>query len=234
MILYALSYHNFLGNSIAFGPLISALGTVGRRIGIESVDGDILTGMMRKEKIREFDYYVLLFFVLAFIGWLWEVLLYLWTEHAFINRGVYRGPYLPIYGVGGLILCLLLRRFYKKPVLIFFLSMLICSCLEYATSWFLEWLWGIRWWDYSGHFMNLNGRVCLLGAIIFGLGGTALVCVLLPLYERLYEKFPKKWRMMLCLILLLLFIADATYCAVRPNTGQGISQGEGSSGTRKY
>ena len=62
---------------------------------------------MRKKRLpHEFEYYVLLFFLLAFAGWLWEVILYVFTEHAFINRGVYRGPYLPIYGVGGLLLCL--------------------------------------------------------------------------------------------------------------------------------
>ena len=77
--------------------------------------------MTRKKTTHEFDYYVLLFFGLAFIGWLWEVGLYLATEHAFINRGVYRGPYLPIYGAGGLALCLLLRPLRRKPVRVFLL-----------------------------------------------------------------------------------------------------------------
>ena len=131
--------------------------------------------MTRKKTTHEFDYYVLLFFGLAFIGWLWEVGLYLATEHAFINRGVYRGPYLPIYGAGGLALCLLLRPLRRKPVRVFLLSMALCSGLEYFTSWFLERLWGIRWWDYSGHAWNLNGRICLLGAVVFGLGGTGLI-----------------------------------------------------------
>ncbi len=183
-----------------------------------------MMGNMTKKKMPyEFDYYVLLFFGLAFIGWLWEVLLYLCTEHAFINRGVYRGPYLPIYGAGGLALCFLLRGFRKKPVRVFFLSMALCSGLEYFTSWFLEQLWGIRWWDYSGHALNLNGRICLLGAVIFGLGGTALVCLLLPLYGKLYGRISRKWRHTLCLLFLLVFIADVTYCAVRPNMGEGIS-----------
>lgn len=182
--------------------------------------------MARKKTTHEFDYYVLLFFGLAFIGWLWEVGLYLATEHAFINRGVYRGPYLPIYGAGGLALCLLLRPLRRKPVRVFLLSMALCSGLEYFTSWFLERLWGIRWWDYSGHAWNLNGRICLLGAVVFGLGGTGLVCLLQPLYERLYQRIAKKWRIVLCLILLAMFIADATYCAVRPNTGRGISMAE--------
>lgn len=179
---------------------------------------------MKENRIsRKFDYYVLLFFVMAFLGWGWEVLLYLCTEHAFINRGVYRGPYLPVYGVGGLLLCFLFRKMRKKPLLVFLLSAAVCSLLEYFTSWFLEILWGIRWWDYSSHFLNLNGRICLTGAVVFGLGGTVLVCLLLPLYEKVYGKIPPKWRIGVCLLLLLLFIADATYCAVRPNTGWGIS-----------
>ncbi len=181
---------------------------------------------MKENRVsREFDYYALLFFVMAFIGWVWEVLLYLCTEHAFINRGVYRGPYLPIYGVGGLLLCFLLRRLRERPLWVFLLSAAVCSVLEYFTSWFLEALWGIRWWDYSGHVLNLNGRICLAGAVIFGLGGTALVCLLLPLYEKLYRRIPRKWRVAACLLLLFLFIADATYCAVRPNVGRGISYG---------
>lgn len=180
---------------------------------------------MRKEKLKhEFDYYVLLFFVLAFLGWLWEVVLFLFTEHAFINRGVYRGPYLPVYGVGGLLLSFFLDSFRKKPFRVFGISLCVCSVLEYLTSFFLERRWGIRWWDYSGHFLNINGRICLLGAVIFGLGGTALICLFLPFYEKLYRKVPKKWRNGICLLLLLVFVADAAYCAMRPNMGYGISE----------
>ena len=172
-----------------------------------------------------FGYYALLFFLLAFIGWLWEVALFWVTDHALINRGVYRGPYLPIYGVGGLLLCLLLQQWRKKPVLVFGLSMLLCSVLEYFTSYILEKRWGIRWWDYSGHFLNLQGRICLAGAVIFGLGGTLLVCLLLPYYEKWYERIPRGWRLGVTLSLLLIFVLDATYSAVRPNTGEGISEG---------
>lgn len=173
--------------------------------------------------IRAFDYYVLLFFSLAFAGWLWEVLLYFITDHAFINRGVYRGPYLPIYGAGGLLLCFFFRSLKKRPFLVFILSAITCSVLEYLTSYFLELRWNTKWWDYSRHFLNINGRICLLGAVTFGLGGTALVCFLLPMYEKLHSKISRKWRLILCLLLLSLFIADATYCAVKPNTGKGIS-----------
>lgn len=70
--------------------------------------------MKKKLSSDRFYFYVLLFFIVAFAGWLWEVLLFFFTEHAFINRGVYEGPYLPIYGVGGLLLCMLLYRIRKS------------------------------------------------------------------------------------------------------------------------
>lgn len=182
---------------------------------------------MNKKNKHSFDFYCLLFFALSFAGWLWEVLLHLFTSHAFINRGVYKGPYLPIYGVGGLLLSFLLKRFRKRPWLVFLLSLVICSVLEYFTSWFLEKKWGIRWWDYSEHFMNLDGRICLTGALVFGAGGTALVCYFVPLYEKWVEKLPLKLRLTICVLSLVIFAADAAHAEIRPNVGEGItSEGE--------
>lgn len=172
---------------------------------------------------RTFDFYVLLFFLISFAGWLWEVGLYRVTEHAWINRGVYYGPYLPIYGAGGLLLWFILHRLHRKPFRTFLLSAFICSILEYVTSVFLEWKWGVRWWDYEGHFLNLNGRICLVGAICFGLGGMALNCYFLPLYMKLYHRLSRKWRFILCGIFLTIFVLDVTWCAVRPNSGYGIT-----------
>lgn len=183
----------------------------------------MLWDMKKKIMSHEFDYYVLLFFSIAFSGWLWEVMLYFFTEHAFINRGVYRGPYLPIYGVGGLLLCLFFGSMKKKPVRVFLLSTVLCSVLEYLTSYFLEMRFGVKWWDYGGHFLNISGRICLLGAVTFGLGGAVLVCLYLPLYERIYRRISGRWRTLLCLLFLAAFVVDGAYCAMRPNAGVGIT-----------
>lgn len=59
------------------------------------------------------DNYII-FFVYAFIGWIYEVSWYLIVRHKFVNRGVLLGPYLPIYGFGILILLLILKRFMSK------------------------------------------------------------------------------------------------------------------------
>ena len=84
---------------------------------------------MKNITIHYFDYYVLLFFCLSFIGWLWEVILYLFTSGSFVNRGVYYGPYLPIYGIGGIFLMVLLHAKRKQPVRVFILSTVICTIL---------------------------------------------------------------------------------------------------------
>ena len=176
-----------------------------------------------KEVAKKLDFYVLLFFLLAFAGWLWEVGIFVVTRQSLVNRGVYYGPYLPIYGVGGLLLWCLLKKLNRRPFVTFLLSAAICSALEYGASLFLEWKWGMRWWDYSGYFMNLNGRICLLSAVCFGLGGMLLNCWLLPFFKKIYYRISPGWRLALCGILLAVFILDMTYCAVSPHTGRNIA-----------
>ena len=173
--------------------------------------------------VRPFDYYALLFFATASAGWLWEVLLYLITTHTFVNRGVYQGPYLPIYGIGSILLFLLLHRMRKKPLRVFILSAVLCTLLEYSAGVWLAWKWNIRWWNYSGHLLNLNGYVCLASAVCFGFGGVFLICLFQPVFNRFYHRMTIGLRTILCLLFILLFTIDAAYSVILPNTGKHIS-----------
>ncbi len=176
-----------------------------------------------QKTVRPFDYYALLFFAAAFAGWLWEVLLYLVTAHTFVNRGVYRGPYLPIYGAGCVLLILLLRRLRRHPAAVFVLSCIFCTALEYFSGVWLLWKWGVRWWDYSRHPYNVDGHICLTGAVGFGLGGVLLICVLQPVFNRYYHRMTIAVRVTLCIVFTLIFIADAAYSAMLPHTGEHVN-----------
>ena len=110
---------------------------------------------------------VVVFFSFCLIGWLWEVSLHLITYGEFINRGMLHGPWLPIYGSGVVMIAVLLYRFRKKPVLEALLVVLLCGFVEYMTSYLMELSRGMRWWDYSGYFLNLNGRICGEGLAVF-------------------------------------------------------------------
>lgn len=166
---------------------------------------------------------VLFFFIFSVIGWCWEVLLYLIKDGAFIKRGTLMGPWLPIYGTGGVMILVFLRRLAKHPALLFVCTMALCSVLEYTTSWFIETTKGLRYWDYSGFFMNLNGRICLEGALTFAIGGFIFVYIASPFLDNLLAKIQKKQKIAAAAILLVLFSIDVVYSHFHPNEGRGIT-----------
>lgn len=186
-----------------------------------------------KEKIinQNIDYsrwykitdYILFFFSFALIGWIWEVCLALVQTGKLVNRGVLLGPWLPIYGTGGVLILLTLRKVFNKPVFTFVLTTILCTVVEYFTSWYLELTKGVRWWDYSGYFLNINGRVCLEGAVVFGIGGCAVIYLLAPKLSKLFSKVSNKILVPLCIALLSLFIVDVVHSHYHPNIGEGIT-----------
>ncbi|WP_434311223.1 DUF975 family protein [Hominifimenecus sp. rT4P-3] len=165
---------------------------------------------------------ILLFFSFSLIGWLWEVSLHLSTD-GFVNRGVLHGPWLPIYGSGGILILVLLQKVRERPWLTFGLTIVICGIVEYFTAWYLEVTKGTKWWDYSGYLLNLNGRICAEGLLVFGVGGMAIIYLGAPLLDELYRKIPKGKKWFLCTVLVTVFAIDAAYSSVHPNTGKGIT-----------
>lgn len=166
---------------------------------------------------------ILLFFTFAFVGWLWEVSLHLIKDGVFCNRGVMLGPWLPIYGFGGVAALVLLKKLFFNPVLTFFAMMTVSGVVEYFTSWYLEVTKGAKWWDYTGYFANLNGRICLEGLIIFGLGGCACIYFLAPKLNSLFEKIPNKIKIPVCALLVCVFGIDVIHSNSHPNMGAGIT-----------
>ena len=183
----------------------------------------VQTDYMKKYSVRS---YILLFFIFSFIGWLWEVSLHLFTDGIFVNRGVLYGPWLPIYGSGGVLILIFLKRFAKKPVLTYFLIMALCGTVEYTTAWYLETFKGKKWWDYSGYFLNLDGRICAEGLLVFGLGGCAFIYILAPALDDLIQKISRRVQLILCTVLLLAFGGDFIYSQIHPNEGKGITDYE--------
>ena len=113
---------------------------------------------------------VFLWFILySFFGWVYESTLCSITSRSLVNRGFLNGPLCPVYGFGALTVIL---AFWREPDIspwnLFFSSMVLTCTLEYITSWAMEKLFHARWWDYSEYRYNINGRVCLLGALAFG------------------------------------------------------------------
>ena len=135
---------------------------------------------------------VFLWFILySFFGWVYESILCSCTSHSLVNRGFLNGPLCPIYGFGAVTVIL---AFWWEPDIslwnLFLSSMVLTCTLEYITSWGMEKLFHARWWDYSDYRFQLNGRVCLLGAVAFGSFSVLLIKVVHPRVAALVNRLP--------------------------------------------
>lgn len=152
--------------------------------------------------------YYLLFMLYSFLGWCMEVICKLVTMKKFINRGFLIGPYCPIYGWGAISITILLKRYTSDPIALFVMSIVICSVIEYFTSYFMEKKYNARWWDYSNKKFNINGRICLETMIPFGILGVIIMYFINPAVFSLYEKIPSILLNIISIILLIMFITD--------------------------
>ncbi len=167
---------------------------------------------------------ILLFFSFSVFGWVWEVIVTFFQMGEFFNRGFLWGPWLPIYGTGGVLLLLLLKPLKSRPFITFLCAMVICGTIEYFTAWYLETIKHMSYWNYSGYLLNLDGRICLEGLLVFGLGGLGFIYFLAPLIDSFLIKIPINIRRTICVVLIGLFLTDFTYSSIDPNTGRGISK----------
>ena len=155
-----------------------------------------------------FKIYFLLFISYAIIGWCMEVVLKLIQYKRIINRGFLIGPYCPIYGLGAILMTLLLQRFTAYPYLIFIFGMIICSILEYLTSYVMEKMFKARWWDYSQKKYNINGRICLDTMIPFGLLGVLMIYVINPILLNIFKHMSDNLNNIIISIIVLLLLLD--------------------------
>lgn len=158
--------------------------------------------------MKQIAIYFLLFIIYSFVGWIGEVCLALIKEKKFINRGFLIGPYCPIYGVGCILITLCLQSFASNPFILFIMSLIICSGLEYSTSYIMEKLFKARWWDYSNYKFNINGRICLQYMLAFGILGTVIIYIINPYLITLFNKVSPNVLYIITIILVILFFMD--------------------------
>ncbi len=158
--------------------------------------------------MNEFLHYFLLFFIYSIIGWAIETLAIFSKSGKIVNRGFLIGPYCPIYGVGAIAMILYLSQYRDNILTVFLLGSIICSIIEYLTSYFMEKIFKARWWDYSHRRFNLNGRICLLNTILFGLLGILLVYIINPFISSLIAKLPNLLTIIISIICLIIFTID--------------------------
>ncbi len=157
---------------------------------------------------------VLFFTVFAVVGYFIEVLLCSLEQKKMTNRGFLFGPCLPIYGFGGLLMMFLTRNVIDNVFLTFLISMTTGAVIEYTSSFLLEKIFHVRWWDYSlTDKFNLNGRICLRNTLAFGIGGCIMIYFALPIMENLLRITPFGLQIAIAIICLVALIVDTIISA---------------------
>ena len=149
-----------------------------------------------------------LFIIYSFVGWIIEVLFVFYDTKKLVNRGFLVGPLLPIYGCGSLLMSIFLYRYSDQIITLFVMAVFICSILEYFTSYIMEKLFKLRWWDYSDKRFQINGRVCLENAFLFGILGLLMVLFINPFFNNLLDMIPIMILRIVVGIVFVLFLID--------------------------
>ncbi|NCC55076.1 MAG: hypothetical protein EOM11_06280 [Erysipelotrichia bacterium] len=150
----------------------------------------------------------LYFIIYAFLGWICESVYKSVFRKKMINSGFLNGPICPIYGFGALLIIYLLTPFQNNPFFVFIFGVLTTSLLEYFTSWLLESLFHMSWWDYSKRKFNIHGRVCLLNATMFGLMSLFVMYIAHPITTHLFKKIDVNTQLLLAGVIFTLLLID--------------------------
>ncbi len=158
----------------------------------------------------ELSIYVILFFAYCFVGWVWESLYVSVSQRKWVNRGFCRGPFLPLYGSGAMIIIITTYHVRDSVPLTFVVSIVSCSLLEYFTGAAMEKLFNVRYWDYSDKPLNLNGHIYWASCLLWGFAGVGLMQFVYPPTYGLVSQIPHTWREGISLVLTIGFTADFT------------------------
>jgi len=153
----------------------------------------------------------LMFTVYSFLGWLTESIFCSVPVGKFINRGFLIGPFCPVYGLGGVIVISLLAQFQHDLIALYLAGVIITSLLEYLTGYALEKVFHTKYWDYSGHRLNLQGRVCLQNSLLFGVMCVVGMLYIHPALMRFLLLIPPAVLPFISIGFMIYFLCDAVF-----------------------
>lgn len=159
--------------------------------------------------IQKLLYIFLLFFIYSVLGYIVEVIyVSIYDKKLTFTRGFFIGPYIPIYGTSIIAMTFLLERYRDDILVLFIMSTVLCTVVEYLTSLIMEKIFHLRWWDYSDRSFNINGRVCLTNSLLFGIGGIIITHFIHPTLKNLLSKLSPSLLTTISLICLIIFVTD--------------------------
>lgn len=158
-----------------------------------------------KEIISELLTY---FIIYSFLGWIMESIFRSIIEKKVINTGFLIGPICPIYGFGACIMFLFLGNLKDNIILLFLISFTLLTLWEYIVGVLLEKIFNTKYWDYSDHKFNFQGRICLTNSIYWGILGILFIKFIHPFVQNMLGRIDSKLLNFIIMIASITFIVD--------------------------
>lgn len=158
------------------------------------------------------------FIIYSFLGYIIETIFGIITMGVWQSRQSFLyGPFLGIYGLGAVAIILFSQFFKKNNITLFLSGCILGSLIEYIISFLTEVILETRWWDYSEKIFNINGRICLLYSVFWGVLTVFLVRKVNPKIDKLCRKILKKisrriFKIIISILIIFLFVDCITTC----------------------
>ena len=132
----------------------------------------------------EFRQWLSFFYLYCIFGWCFECTYVSLKQHCFVNRGFLKGPWLPLYGSGAVLVLLITMPFDQHPMAVYIAGLIGATLLELVTGEVMVRLFKVRYWDYSNQHFQYKGHICLSSSIVWGFFSVMMVYVVQPQVER--------------------------------------------------
>ncbi|MGM9947304.1 putative ABC transporter permease [Floccifex sp.] len=172
-----------------------------------------MTLTLKQTKNIELDYLFIVFLIGCVSGWIYEVILCGCIDGYFQNRGILYGPWLPIYGIGALTIYSL-KPLKKHPIHLFILCGLNAGIVEYLIGFISIHVFGLRLWDYSNMFMNIDGIICLGSILCFAILGILFQYGLEPRIQKIVKSLSCDSIHTFCTTIGFIFLVDCVMSAM--------------------
>lgn len=162
-----------------------------------------------------FDKLVWVFLICALVGDGIETVFCRVTAGVWMSRSsVIYGPFSIVWGIGAVLLTVVLQRLAgKEDRYVFFAGCILGGVYEYLCSVFTEIFLGMTFWDYSKMPFNIGGRTNLLYCVFWGILSVGWVKICYPRISRWIEKIPPLGGKIATWILLVLMICNGLISA---------------------
>ncbi len=165
-----------------------------------------------RRMIHIFEYtiieWMLFFYIYCFLGWCVESAIVSYRQRRWINRGYLTIPMLPLYGTGAITVLLISLPVRNSVILVYFFGMIAATILEYVTGWVMESILKVKYWDYTGKFGNIKGRICLESSLFWGVLSIFMTYVLHKPIARFVTALPTFLLNESVLVITVIFTVD--------------------------